>query len=579
MKLPAGWADLPDDWRKRCDPHDQSHAAFWHSWHHERAEAVGLIYDEHAADARVAFFGQLRLVKGKWGGQPFTLLPHAEHQIVRPFFGYKEPGTTAPAQRADLDPLGRRYFRRVDHWVGKKNAKSTLGGGLGAEAAFMEREPGVEVYLCAADREQASIVYQTLAPMVREQPTLNALSKRIDSQKRIVIPSLNGFINVNSSEAYTKHGTQQFAVLADEVHAWPGFDYWDVMTQGAFASRDEWILYVMSTPGFNLYGVGYREYNYAQSIRKGEEDCARLLPAIHTNEASADWHDPATWYAANPALGYPGCGYPYALELSDLQDEYNRAVTLPSTETAFRVLRLATWMPVANNYFNMGDWVAGHAAEPRDFTGPVWAGMDLSETQDLTAYMLFGWDDDGGLSVRGHYFLPGHNIGDRERRDKVPYREWAAAGWITLTEGDVIDYSAVRAHIHKMTDAYGMPQELAYDRYNARQIAEVWLAGEDGYTVTPVPQGPPSLSEATKRLKDIVTQKKLRTGGDPVLKWMAENTAVKTDTNGNVAPNKAPGGKRRKIDGIAALVTGMSRSLINVAEPASVYETRGLLTL
>ncbi len=574
MLLPAGWADLPADWRTRCDPHDESAQRFWKRYHHERAEAIGCVYDELAADVRVQFFANLRLVKGsRFAGKPFTLLPHAEHQIVRPFFGYKEAGTDPPPHRSDIDKLGTRQFRRADHWVAKKNAKTTLGAGLGAEALFLEREPGVEVYACAADREQAGRLYESLAPMISGQPTLDALSKRLDSVKRIVVPSLNGFLHVNSSEAYTKHGSQQFAVLADELHAWPGREYWSVMTQGAFASREEWILYVMSTPGFSMTGVGYEEFEYANRVRMGEIDDPRLLPAIHVLSQEDDWKDEANWYKANPALGFKGCGWPYALDIEDLRDEFRKALAMPSTEQEFRVLRLATWMSTTSRYFDMLAWGDCFEQMPTPLAGrPVYAGLDLSETQDITAAMHMAWDDDGGLSVVGHYWLPGAGIEDRERRDRVPYREWARQGWITLNDGDVIDYTGVRRYMNERADEWGMPVEAGYDPYNARQICEVLLAGEDGFNMVPVRQGPPSLSEPTKRLKDLQVSGKLRTGKDPVLRWMAENTVVLSDSNGNIKPNKAPGKKRLRIDGISALVTGMNRALMHGATQRSAYE-------
>lgn len=577
--LPTGWADLPDGWRSLCDPHDEAHSRFWRTWHHERAEAIGCVYDERAADVRVAFFANLKLVKGsRYAGKPFNLLPHAEHQIVRPFFGYKEAGTDPPERRADIDPLGTRQFRRADHWVAKKNAKTTLGAGLGAEALFLEREPGVEVYACAADRDQAGRLYESLAPMISNQPTLDALSKRLDSVKRIIVPSLNGFLHVNSSEAYTKHGSQQFAVLADELHAWPGREYWTVMTQGAFASRDEWILYVMSTPGFSMTGVGYEEFEYAQRVALGEVDDPRLLPAIHVLDQEDDWHDEANWYKANPALGFKGCGWPYALDIEDLRDEYRKALVMPSTEQEFRVLRLATWMSTTSRYFDMLAWRKCEET-PSPLTGrPYYGGLDLSETQDITAYMRMAWDSDT-LDVHGHYWLPAANIEERERRDRVPYREWARQGWITLTEGDIIDYLSVRNYVNETSARDGMPVEIGYDPYNARQICEVWLAGEDGHSMVPVRQGPQSLSDPTKRIKDLVASGKVKFGNDPVLRWMAENTVVLSDSNGNIKPNKAPNKQRLRIDGISALVTGLNRALVMTAPQQSVYETRGLLTL
>lgn len=572
--LPQGWADLPDGWRSKCDPHDESHAHYWRMWHHERAEAIGCVYDEVAADTRVAFFAALKLVKGKWGGQSFVLLPHAEHQIVRPFFGYKVIGSEPSPNRAEIDPLGRRRFRRVDHWVAKKNAKTTLGGGLTAEALVLEREPGVEVYAASTDRHAASLVWQSAEPMIASQPTLSKMTKTIESQKRIVIPSLNGFFQVLSAESYSKHGLQPFAVLADELHAWPDPELWHVLTKGAFASRDEWILYVMSTAGFNMQGIGYSEFEKALGVRDGTIEDDRLLPAMHFVPQDADWKDEANWYKANPALGFPGCGWPYALDIDDMRAEFADALRNSADEYIFRVLRLCTWMSSTTRWLHPDDIVA--CVQPvQPLSGQHTGGLDLSSTTDLTAYVRAVWNG-GVLEAHGHYFMPEASIQEAERRDKVPYRKWVADGWITATEGNIVDYAYVREYVSDCADRDGRPASIGFDPWNATQLCQVELPS-DGFEMVMVRQGFATLSDPTKRLQALIVDGKLRIGDDPVMRWALSNVVVEMDPAGGIKASKSKSPHR--IDPVAALINAIDRANRTPVMRESVYETRGILTL
>lgn len=48
----------------------------------------------------------------------------------------------------------------------------------------------------------------------------------------------------------------------------------------------------------------------------------------------------------------------------------------------------------------------------------------------------------------------------------------------------------------------------------------------------------------------------MRHGGHPVLRWMADNVTVTSDSNGNIKPDKKK--STEKIDGIVALVMALA---------------------
>ena len=530
--LSREWCDLPDDWRER----DQSDP-FWREWHTRRAREIGCTYDEARADGVVGFMQSHKLVKGRWGGQRVTLLPHFEQQAVRPFYGYMDADT------------GKRRFTRCDMWTGKKNAKTTNGSMIASEALFWEREPGAEVYSCAGDREQSGLIYQNFAPMVESNAYLAPISKRLDTQKRIVYPQLNAFYAATSSEAATKAGYQPSCVLFDEIAFQPNRALWDMMTQGAFASREQPQLWVMSTAGWDRNGIGYEEYTYARQVRDGVVDDPRLLPVIWEMPEDAEWDDPANWALANPALGY-------VFGMDSLEAEFRKAVERPANENAFRMLRLNQWVSQETRYIPMHAWDACNA-EPHLFTGREWfGGLDLSTTTDVTAWVELAFDD-GWCDVNAHFWLPGHDIEEKERRDHVPYREWARAGHMTLTDGDIVDYQVVRRHINQRAELIGMPYEVGFDPWSARQFCEVELP-HDGFNMAQVRQGYATLSSPTKQLLELVVAGRLRHGGNPVLRWMADNVIAIRDPAGNVKLDK--GRATGRIDGIAALVNALDRA-------------------
>ena len=164
---------------------------------------------------------------------------------------------------------------------------------------------------------------------------------------------------------------------------------------------------------------------------------------------------------------------------------------------------------------------------------------------------------DGTYDVLGHYFIPADNVAARVRRDGVPYDVWLRDGWLTATPGDITDYGFIRATAHELAERYRIA-EIAYDRWNASQL--VVDLGADGLTMTKFGQsGSPEMAAAVEEFERLVTAGRLRTGGDPVLRWMASNLAWRQDAAGNQFPDRRASAD--KIDGIVGLLMAIGRAL------------------
>jgi phage terminase large subunit-like protein len=254
-----------------------------------------------------------------------------------------------------------------------------------------------------------------------------------------------------------------------------------------------------------------------------------------------------------------------------------RARRVPSEQNSFRRLRLNQWVKQETRFIDMADWDA--CAKPVDIGAAkdlTWyAGLDLSTKLDMTALVLVALDGTGTFNVLPFFWLPKDNIQDRPNQESAKYRMWAEKGLLTLTEGNVVDFAAVRQRLNELRDDAGLRiKGVAFDPWSATQLAQQLT--EDGFQMVEVGQTFRHLSEATKELQACVVQGNVRHGGHPVLRWMADCMTVKTDINGNVRPVKPDRLKSSKrIDGIVAAIMGIGRAMV-ADNSQSVYEERGL---
>ena len=153
------------------------------------------------------------------------------------------------------------------------------------------------------------------------------------------------------------------------------------------------------------------------------------------------------------------------------------------------------------------------------------------------------------------FWVPAENVGKRVKRDRAPYDVFIRDEELLTTEGNVVDYDRVRAKINEIAEHLSI-QEIAIDRWNSTQL-QTQLMG-DGFTIVPFGQGFASMSSPTKELERMLLDRKLRHGGNQVLRWMARNVCVTQDAAGNLKPAKDKSTER--IDGVVALIMAIGRA-------------------
>ena len=198
-------------------------------------------YDRDAAERVVEYFERYLVhVKGEWYGMPFELADWQADDVIRPLFGWKRALPNVPQSKWP------RRFRKVWCEWPRGNGKSTIAAGLGLYLASADGEPGCEVYSAAADREQASIVFDVARSMVEESP---ALFGRAEVYRRsIVFPRLRSFYKVISSDVRTKHGFNAHGIIFDEFHAQPNRELYDVL-RTSMGKRRQPVFFGITTAG------------------------------------------------------------------------------------------------------------------------------------------------------------------------------------------------------------------------------------------------------------------------------------------------------------------------------------------
>lgn len=512
-------------------------------------------YDPTAAARAVGFFHECLVhVKGAKAGQHFAL-EEWQRDIIACLFGWK---------RMD----GTRRYRQAYIFIPRKNGKSTLAAGISLYTLFCDKEAGAECYCAASDKDQAGLVYSMAASMVRKCPALAKSCKVRDSVKRIVYQ--DSFLRAIPANEGGAHGFNVHCLIGDELHAWEGArgrEFRDVLHTGTGARSQPLECYI-TTAGYDRNSVCYEVDRYARQVRDGQINDSAFLPAYYAADESDDWQSPEIWAKANPNLGV-------SVSLDYLAAECEKAKRNPQYENTFRRLHLNQWTSQEVRWIPMDKWRACKwSTDDFDLDKPVYGGLDLSQTCDLTAWVLMQKHGEV-LRVRPHYFMPGGRIDEYERRDGVPYFQWIKEGRITAPPGESINYEYVHQRILSDAKKYNI-EFIGYDPYNATQTT-VCLEGE-GLQMVIVRQGSTSLSAPMKDLERLVVEGLLDHGNDPVLEWMAENVEIVVDSNANIRPVKSERTRSKKIDGIVALVNGLG--VLNAqADATSIYEQPGALAL
>lgn len=483
------------------------------------------------SDRVIQFIENLTITSGEHAGRPF-ILREWQKEIIR---GIYDP----------VDERGRRIVRTSLFTCGRKNGKTALIAALAlVHLVGPERELRGQIYSAAADREQAALVFEEAAAMVRADPELEALVNIIESTRRIVNYQTGSFYKAISSESRSKHGFSASVIIYDELAQAPNRKLYDVLTTST-AARAEPLTIIISTKSSNPLHIMSELAAYGRQVRDGAIVDPTFAPFIYEVPMDfPDIWDEAVWYLANPALGD-------FRSLEEMRQFAARARRIPSLESVFRSLYLNQEIEADERFISSLDWEAcGDPVEPDELRGrPCYAGLDLSSTRDLTALVLY-FPEDGG-AVLPFFWVPGDRLDEREDKDKVPYRTWERQGYLEAFPGRAIDKKAVAFRLAEIAAAYDL-RGVAYDRWRIEDLKKI--LDDEGIEIPLKPwgQGYKDMGPAVDALETAILGAGLRHGGHPVLYWNVSNAVVTKDPAGSrkIAKDRS----RERVDGLVALV-------------------------
>jgi phage terminase large subunit-like protein len=491
-----------------------------------------------------------------------------------------------------------------------------VGGGIGLYGFLADNEPSAEIYSAATGREQASICFKDAKRMVEASP---ALQKRVDiNVGNLAVLGTNSYFRPVSSEHKGLDGKRVHMAIIDELHEHPDSIVVDKMRAGT-KRRQNALIFEITNSGFDRNTVCWQHHDLSLKILQGiiENDAwFAYVATLDPCEACAaegrtdpnpecqhcdDWRDESTWLKANPGLDT-------ILPRQYLREQVAEAIAMPSKENIVRRLNFCIWTKSKTRWLSMTKWDEcnrGPITLDSLRGRPCYAGLDLASTIDIAALVLLFppiSEDEDWYTVLPYFFVPEEHPRAKSDKEIFTYIQWIKQGSMIATEGDVIDYDAIRACIAgpQVLQSFApgavetytgslkkwrIPEEglaswfdikaVVKDRWGSVGIG-TQLQG-DGLTVVDYGQGFASMTAPARALEGIVQERRLHHGGHPVLRWMASNTMVRTDPAGNIKPDK--GKSTEKIDGIVALLMALGVSDKTPLEEPPIYETRGAISI
>jgi len=514
--------------------------------------ARGLVFDVAAGERVLKFFTLLKHSKGEWSRQAFKLEPWQQFYLFV-LFGW-------------LQADGRRRFRVAYTSVARKNGKSTLAAGIGLYLFLGDQEPGAEIYAAATKKDQAKIVWDEAVRMVKLS---KGFAKHVRTYKdNMSCQSTFSKFEPVGSDADTLDGLNVSGAIIDELHAHKTRDVWDVIGT-AIGSRRQPLIYAITTAGFNRESVCFEQQTYAEKVLEGVIADDAFFGFMASLDMGDAWDDPTTWIKANPNLGV-------SVSRESLEQACLKAKQDAMSLNAFLRLRLNQWTQNETRWcsFEVWDQNVGEVDEKALEGRTCYGGLDLASTTDTAAFVLaFPPMEPGGpIILLPRFWIPKENMRVRVLRDRVPYDAWVRDGWMFATEGNVVDYDAIRRQIVSDYSRFAIRQ-VRFDRWGATQLS-TQLAGEDGLEMVTMGQGFASMSSPMKEFMRQLLDKGIAHGGHPVLRWQASNVMARMDPAGNVKMDKAA--SRERIDGMVSAVMALDGI---IREPASVYDEGGIKIL
>lgn len=490
-------------------------------------------HDPEAAERFINFCSLCHHFEGRLAGKPFILDPWQQF-IAWNVFGWKKVSN------------GKRRFSTAYIEIAKKNGKSLFSSAVQLYTLSpYDEEPAPQVYSVATTKDQAKIVFKGASEMVATSPILkNKYEVRVTS---IYCPATNGFFKALASDAKKQDGWNVHACSMDEFHEHPDDSMYGNM-ESAMSARDQALMMVITTAGFNTASACYRMHETVEKILMGrltDESTFGIIYCLDKEDQKAEnWQDPKLWVKANPTLGN-------SITMDKLLELFNKAKNEGSTKLAnFKTKNVNIWLNAYEEWEAAQEWFKCNLGkvDPQALRGlKCYGGLDLASNNDLTALTL-AFPIQPGLEVATklyYFWLPEDNVLKMQEKHRVDYKRWVELDYIKLTPGNIIDKEYIRKDINNLATEFEIVN-IHYDPWNLKNEAAVW-AEEDGLEYVELPQTLNYLATPTKDYETQIFGGLFNHGDNAVMNWMISQVKIYRDPNGNIRIMKKEA--KRKVDG------------------------------
>ena len=438
---------------------------------------------------------------------------------------------------------------------GKKNGKTSL-------AAFLlllhlsgpEAQRNSQLVSTAQSRDQAAVLFELAAKIVRMSPVLSGLVSIRETVKQLYDPEMGTLYMALSADASTAHGKSSIFAVHDELGQvrGPRSELYTAI-ENAMGAHERPMSIVISTQAptdADLLSV------LIDDAISGADP--RVVVSLYTAPMDIDPFSEEALRAANPAYGD-------FLNAQEVMGQAQQAKRMPALEALFRNYTLNQRVEASSPFVTQSVWNENGAAPEDGYV--VYGGLDLSETNDLTALVLVSIASGGRVSVKPTFWLPEHELSERARKDRVPYDVFARDGFVHTTPGKSIAYADVALYLAELFQTKDV-RKIAFDRWNMKHLRP-WLI-RAGMTESLIDdrfvdfgQGYQSMTPALRTLESLLLDGKLMHGNNPVLRMCAANAVVKMDEVGNRKLDKKR--SRGRIDGMVALAMAVAMAYENLS--------------
>lgn len=498
-------------------------------------------FDSRWVTKACKFIEMLPHVEGKWKSKTIVLV---ESQIfcLAQLFGFR-------------NKQGGRRFTTFLYAVARKNAKSTLAAAILLACWYLEDEMEPQCISAATTGSQARIVWNIAKKMLEKSPLLcQAARFRTRANDIQGKGERGGVFKPINSKASTQDGLNPTYTVLDELHAHQTHDLLNVLMSAGGARENPLFMYT-TTEGYETPGPWPEQRVFAEQVLEGIIEADHYLAIIYCLDDEDDDFDETKWPKANPLMAS-----------NELLMKVNRqlaieAKSMPGKLAEFRIKRLNRRASTALGFVNMVRWNECKGKidleELEQYT--CYASFDLAATTDMNA-CRFLWDlEDGRYATFGRYWVPEAMVKLRTVRNTIPYAGWVAAGWLTVTPGEVSDYKIIEKTMREDFERFN-PKAIAYDPWNALSIAT--NLDNDGLPIQQFIQGTKSYNPAMKEFERCYLEGKLVHDGNPILRWNMSNLIAREDTNKNIAPDRKRA--KEKIDGAVTLLMDFGLALADI---------------